>query len=177
MVSPEIVMLSVFITPWTKPTSIHSRDQRRLGGDDRLEQGEVGVLRVGGRGVVARDRVVGEAPEQVEVVGGPGVLEGADAQVAARHPGQHGAGQHGLALHGATGRHDGEAAGRGDAEGVHRLADDVLAQHRADSGQAVAAAGERRTPRALEVQVAEPAVASSTSSPSSRARPSPSRGE
>ena len=53
-----------------------------------------------------------------------------------------------------SGRHHGERAGGRDAEGVHRLADDVLAQHRADRGQTVTAAGERGAPGALEVQVA-----------------------
>jgi hypothetical protein len=41
---------------------------------------------------------------------------------------------------------------------VHRLADHVLAQHRTDRGQAVAATSERRATGALEVQVAQPAV-------------------
>ena len=41
---------------------------------------------------------------------------------------------------------------------VHRLTHDVLAQHRTDRGQAVAAARERRGPRALEVDVAKAAV-------------------
>jgi hypothetical protein len=41
---------------------------------------------------------------------------------------------------------------------VHGLADDVLAQHRADSSEAVPAAGERGTPGALEMDVAEAAV-------------------
>jgi hypothetical protein len=39
---------------------------------------------------------------------------------------------------------------------VHRLADDVLPQHRADRGQAVAAARERGAPGPLEVQVPQP---------------------
>ena len=56
---------------------------------------------------------------------------------------------------GAPGGHDGQRPGRGDAQRVHRLADDVLAQHRPDRGQAVAAARERRASRALEVQVAQ----------------------
>jgi MFS family permease len=42
---------------------------------------------------------------------------------------------------------------------VHRLADQHLAQHRADRGLAVAAARERRAARALEGDVAAPAVA------------------
>ena len=63
-----------------------------------------------------------------------------------------------LADDGLAGRHDGERARRRDAERVHRLADHVLAQHRPDGRLAVAAAGERRAPRALEVQVATAAV-------------------
>ena len=58
-------MLSVFITPWMKPTSIQRRDQRRLRVDDALEQREVRVLGLGRVGVVAGDRVVGEAPHQL----------------------------------------------------------------------------------------------------------------
>ena len=133
-------------------------DQRRLNGDDRLEQRQVGALGGRGAGVVAADRVVGQAAEQVDVAGGRGVLEAADAQVAAGDPGEHGAGQQRLAVDRSPGRDDGQRAGRGDAEGVHRLADDVLAQHRTDRGQTVAAAGERRAPGALEVEVAERAV-------------------
>src|SRR3954447_20064694 len=53
----------------------------------------------------------------------------------------------------ATRGHDGEGAGGGDAQRVHRLADDVFAQHRADRGQTVAASRERRGSRTLEVKV------------------------
>jgi hypothetical protein len=132
--------------------------QRRLGGDHRLEQREVGAPGLRGAGVVTADRVVGEAAQEVHVAGGPGVLEAPHAQMAAGDPGEHGSWQQGLAAHRAPGRHHGERAGRGDAEGVHRLADDVLTQHRTDRGQAVAAARERRAPGALEVQVAKVAV-------------------
>lgn len=41
---------------------------------------------------------------------------------------------------------------------MHRLADDVFAQHRTHRGQAVAPAGEWCRTRTLEVDVAEPAV-------------------
>ena len=82
----------------------------------------------------------------------------AHPQMAARHPGQHGSRQHRLAAHRAPRRHHGQGAGRGNAKSVHRLAHDVLAQHRTDRSQAVAAARERRGPRALEVDVAKGAV-------------------
>ena len=88
---------------------------------------------------------------------GPGVLEAAHPQMAARHPGQHRSGQHRLAAHRAPRRHHGQGAGRGNAQRVHRLTHDVLAQHRTDRGQTVTAARERRGPRALEVDVAKAA--------------------
>jgi hypothetical protein len=109
--------------------------------------------------MVTGDGMVGQPAKQLQVAGGPGVLEAADPQVAARHAGEHGPGQERLAGHGATGRDHGEGAGRGDAEGVHRLAHDVLAQHRADHRQPVASAGERRPAGTLEVQVPHPALA------------------
>ena len=59
-----------------------------------------------------------------------------------------------LAEHRLARRHDREGAGGGDAQRVHRLADQHLAQHRPDGGLAVAAAGERRAARALEGDVA-----------------------
>jgi hypothetical protein len=153
MVSPEIVVLSVHEADEHPPGH-----QRGLGRDDRLEQREVGVLGLRRARMVTADRVVGEATQQVDVARGPGVLEGAHAQVAGGHPGEDRSRQQGLAAHGAPGRHDGERAGRRDAEGVHRLADDVLAQHRPDHRQPVAAAGERRAPRPLEMQVAQAAT-------------------
>ncbi len=79
-----------------------------------------------------------------EIAIGPDELGAAHAQVAAGNPREHGARQRCLAAHQAARRHDGKGAGRGDAQGVHRLADHVLAQHRTDRGQAVAPARERR---------------------------------
>ena len=70
---------------------------------------------------------------------------------------EHRARQHGFAEHGAPRRHDGEGPRGGDAHGVHRFAHDVLPQHRADGGEAVAAAGERRAPGAFEVDIAKTA--------------------
>jgi hypothetical protein len=75
----------------------------------------------------------------------------------------------------AGGGHRQRARGR-DAQRVHGLADEDLAQHRPDRRLAVAAARERRAARALERDVAPRPWRSSTS-PSSSARPSPSCGE
>ncbi len=133
-------------------------DQRRLGRDHSLKQGDVGVRGLRGTRVVTGDRVVGEPAKEVDIARAPGVLEAAHPQMAARDAGQDSSGQRRLAVHGAPRRHHGQGARRGNAQRVHRLTHDVLAQHRTDRGQAVAAAGERRGPRALEVDVAKAAV-------------------
>ena len=115
---------------------------------------EVRIVGIGGRGVVPGDRVVGQAPQDIEFACGRDVFEAADPQVARGDAGEHCTVEHRLAVHRASGGDDGQRSGGRDAEGVHRFADDVLAQHRADGCQAVAAARERRAARALEVQVA-----------------------
>ena len=106
-------------------------------------------------GVMAGDRVVGEPAQQIEVVGRPGVLETPHPQMTARNPGQHRARQQRLPLDRRPGRDDRQRAGGGNAERKHRLADDVLPQHRTDNGQAVPAAGEGRPSAALQMQIAQ----------------------
>ena len=151
-------MLSVFMTPWMNPTSIHCVDERRLRVDHALEEGEVRVLRLRRVRVVAADRVVREPAHELRPPGHRRVLERADADVARGDAREHGTGQHRLAHDGLPRRDDGERPGGGDPERVHRLTDHVLAQHRADDRLAVAAACERRPPRALQVQVATTTV-------------------
>ena len=80
-------------------------------------------------------------------------FERAHAQMARRNACEHGPGQHALTLHGLARGHDGEAARRGNAEGVHRLTDDELAQHRTKRGAAVATPRIRRLSGALELHV------------------------
>jgi len=62
-----------------------------------------------------------------------------------------------------------------DAERVHRLGDDIFAQHRAERGAAVALARERRPARAFELDVAPRAAAVDDLAEQDRA-PSPSWG-
>ena len=95
-------MLSVFITPWMKPTFIHcaisaawrsaTRSQQRRGSGSGVAD-EVGV--------VARDRVLGELAHALDVAARGEELERADADVARRDARQHRAGQH--ASRGSTG--------------------------------------------------------------------------
>src|SRR5918993_1426911 len=116
MVSPERAMLSVFITPWMKPTSCQ-RARRLL------------VL-------VRRDP-----------------LDGADPDMARRDAREHGALKHRLPIHGLARDRHGQAPGGRDAEGVHRLADDVFPQHGPERRPPVTPAGEPRLPCSFELNV------------------------
>ena len=158
MVSPEIDVLSVFMTPWTKPTPSQRATRLRLRVDHALEQRERVVAAAGGVGVVPRERVGGERDQRLAVAARGEELERADAEVARGHAREDRAGQHLLAHDALARRHGGERARGRDAERRHRLADDVLAQHRAERGASVAAARERRASRALELDVAPPPV-------------------
>ena len=94
----------------------------------------------------------------VRITVGGGVLERPDAQVAGGDPGEHRAGQHGVAHDLLAGRHHSQRPRRGDAECMHRLADHVLAQHRADGCLPITTSRERRATRALQVHVATAAL-------------------
>ena len=96
--------------------------------------------------------------ERIHVAARGEELEGADADVARGDARQHGAGQGHFAPHRLAGRDNRERSRGGNAERGHRLADDVLAQHRPERGAAVAAARERRGAGALELDVAAHAV-------------------
>ena len=118
-------MLSVFITPWMKPTFIHCGDQPRLALDHGVAAAPGGGRRRAGQvGVVARDRVVGQLAQLVQLAARGEVLEGADAQVAGGHARQHGAGQRVFAQHRLAGGHHGQRARGRDAQRVHGLADE-----------------------------------------------------
>ena len=90
--------------------------------------------------IVAGDGVVRQLAQTVEFLAGRIELERAHAQMARCHPREHRAGQHGLAMDRFARPDDGEGARGGDAQGMHGLADEHLAQHRAERGLAVAAA-------------------------------------
>ena len=105
------------------------------------------------------DRVLGELAHALGIAARGEELERADADVARRDARQHRAGQHRLAQHRLAGGDDRERARGRDAERMHRLADEDLAQHRPDRRLAVAAARERRPARALERDVAAQAGA------------------
>ena len=140
-----------------EPDQHPSRHQRCLHGDHRVEQLEVGAFGLRRAGMVAGDRVIGQASQQVPfwapVASRGGVLEAPHPQVTAGDADKHGAGKYRLPLYRAPGPDYGQGSGRRDAQGVHPLADDVFAQHWSYRGEAVATAGERRGPGTFEVDV------------------------
>ena len=151
-------MLSVFITPWTNPISIHlaiSDAWTATTASNSARYGRSASAALGWWRAIAWSA---RRRSRLEVAGGRGVLEAPDPQVTAGDAGEHGAGQQRLALHRAPGRHHGQGSRRRDTQGVHRLADDVFAQHRPHRRQAVATAREGRGAGTLQVDVAQAPV-------------------
>ena len=151
-------MLSVFMTPWTKPTPSQRATRFACASMTRSSRASASLPLPAALRVVARERVGGERDQRLAVVARGEELERADAEVARGHAREDRAGQRLLADDELAGRRDGERARGGDAERRHRLADEVLAQHRAERGASVAAARERRASGALELDVASPPV-------------------
>ncbi len=135
-----------------------ARHQIGLPRDHGFEQRAVGPLGIGGVRVVPGDDVIGQPPHALGIAARREILEGADANMAGGYAGQHRAGQRHLAHHMLARDDSGERPRGGNAQGKHRLADDVFAQHRAQRGAAIAAARERRRAGPLELDVAADAV-------------------
>ena len=133
-------------------------DEGGLGRDDVLVECEIGPRRAGRAGDVAGDGVIGETTQEVEIPlfpsGGRGIFEAADPQMARGDADQYGARQKRVPNDLLSRGDDGESARSRDPERVHRLADQVLAQHRSDRGLAVSAAGEGGPARSFEVDIA-----------------------
>ena len=152
-------MLSVFITPWMKPTFIHCATSAAWRCATASQQREVAVAGrrpVRGRGGRSRSRRVGarlsRSPRAAKYWNVPTRMWLAATRVSTA-PGSTCSRNTGSPV-----RDDRQRPRGRDAERVHRLADQHLAQHRPDRGLAVAAARERRPARALEGDVATPAV-------------------
>ena len=122
------------------------------------QQFEVAVRGACGLRVVAVDGEVRQRAQSVRAAGGGSVLERAHPQVARGDPGEDRTRQRPLAHHPLTGGDDRERPRGGDSQAVHGLTDQVLAQHRAHRGLAVAAARERGAPRPFQVQVTAAAM-------------------
>lgn len=87
------------------------------------------------------------------------IFERADPNVTLRDAGEHRSGERTfLTQYLLARRDDRERACRGNAQSRHRLAEDIFTQHRTERGTAIAITGERRRPRALQLNVPAHAV-------------------
>ena len=133
------------------------RDQVRLRPHHAAQQAQRRDGLLTGLGPVAVDRVLDQVSHGIGAQMPRGVLERADPQMArGRAREDRAALGHGAAAqHGPPRLDHGQAARGRDAQGVHRLADQQLTQHRAQRCPAVAAACQGRGADALEMQITE----------------------
>ena len=135
------------------------RYELSLACDNAFEERQVRLLSVKKLRVVPGQDIVREKANRLGIAPRREILEGSHPDVAGGDPRQHGSRKLRFAEHGLAGRYGGERTSSRDPEGSHRFADDVLAENRAEGRPAVAAARERRSPRALQMDVASYAVA------------------
>ena len=93
--------------------------------------------------VMALDHVIGQATHLVLLAAGGEQLKGADTNVAGSNARQNRARQRTLAIDGLAREHCGKRPCRRDTKRVHRFADQVFTQHRAERGAAVAVRGKK----------------------------------
>ncbi len=129
------------------------RNERRLPLHHRLQQREIGVSGRKKVGVVAAEGVIGEDSNVLATGPSGHVFERPHPDVAGRDASQNRAGQRRLSEHRLARRHHGQAAARGNAQGVHGLADEVLPEHRSQRRTPVAESRKRRSAGALELDV------------------------
>ena len=125
---------------------------------DGAQQLQIGFLHLAKLGIVALDHIVGQCPQSVDILSGGEILERADAHMARRHPHEDGARLRRLAIDLFACRDGGQRACSADAERMHCLREDIFPQHRAECRTAIAAAGERRRPCPLQLDIAAGSV-------------------
>jgi len=89
---------------------------------------------------MAREGVLHQEGEGLVITPRGDILKRADAQVAGCHASEHGPGQDGLPDNRFTRGHHRQRARRRNAQGMHRLAEKIFAEHGAEGGPPIAAA-------------------------------------
>ena len=135
------------------------RYELSLACNNAFEERQVGLISLKKLRVVPGQDIVGEKANRLGIAPRREILEGSHPDVAGGDPRQHGSRKLRFAEHGLAGRHRRERTSSGDTEGSHRFADDVFTENRAERRPAIAAARERRSPGALQMDVASYAVA------------------
>jgi hypothetical protein len=115
-------------------------DQGGLPIDDRLEKRKRRFFGVRELGIVAANCMGEQRRGERGIADGCCILKRANADVAGRHTDKHGAWEGILTEDCFASCGDGEAPRRGNPEGVHRLTDEDLAEHRPERRPAVSTA-------------------------------------
>jgi hypothetical protein len=140
-------------------TDMHpARDQRRLAFDDGLKKRKGRPLGISGIGEVAINDVIGKTFDGFQVAARCEILEGPDADVTGCDPGQHGSRQRPVAVDSFSRRDGGQGPCGRNSERMHRFAHEIFAQDRPQCRAAVSAPRERRSARALQLDIAPFAV-------------------
>ena len=141
-------------------TDLHpTRDQQGLAFHDGLKQRQVGPLGIARVGEVAINDVVGKTFDGFEVAARREILKGSDTDVTGRDAGQHGPRHLGVAINRFAARNGRQRPRSRNSERMHRFANEIFPQDRPQRGAAVSASRERRSTRALQLDIAPLAAA------------------
>ena len=103
--------------------------------------------------IMPGQRVIGQRTQRVKIAARGMDLKGAHADMARGHTGQDRAGQGAFAIDRLAGGDGGKGACGGHAHRLHRFADHIFAQHRAQPGPAIPIAGIGRGAGAFQLDV------------------------
>ena len=137
--------------PVRKPHRLPLRHQLGGAAGDFAQQLGIGFGTHGQLRVIARNDVIGQITDRLDLVAVIKHLERAKADEAWRQPGHQRGGFFVLAVYRAITAYNAQRAGGGNAERVHRLGAQVFTDARTQHRAAIAAARVGRAPRALQL--------------------------
>jgi len=82
MVSPDIEVLSVFMTPWMNPTSSQRATRSACSRDHGFQKRMIGALGIGRLRIMPADDVIRQPPHALGIAARREILERADANMA-----------------------------------------------------------------------------------------------
>ena len=134
-------------------------DQIRLGIRDRLQQSQIRIWRLSGGRVVSRNDVIGKHLQAINIVACQKILKSPDPNVTYSNASEHAPWQRPFLAHNfLPGCNGGERAGGGNPKSGHGFAHNVFPEDRTEGGFAIAATGESRASRSLQLQIVTCAV-------------------
>ena len=156
MVSPDTAMLSVFMTPWMKPTFIQTGDERGLARHDLLQQRKIGALDLSGaQRIMPIDHIVGEDLRAGDIAPRRKIFKRADTHVARGDSRQMAPGSVVSRCTVSPVRHRRQRPGSRNPQRMHGFTDQIFAQHRTQGRTAIPAARIRSASAAFQLDVAK----------------------